>query len=80
MRARGGDWQPKSRLSNRGHRGNRCSGACGKEHLRIGANDESRETYRVPVLVEEMVRRGGWGTRQDKDSYKRVKGAASEKF
>src|SRR6201988_4208567 len=37
-------------------------------------NDESRETYRVPVLVEEMVRRGWLGDKTGQGFYKRVKG------
>src|SRR6267378_4150245 len=37
-------------------------------------NDESRETYRVPVLVEEMVRRGWLGDKAGQGFYKRVKG------
>jgi 3-hydroxyacyl-CoA dehydrogenase len=38
------------------------------------ANDESREMYRVPVLVEEMVRRGWLGDKTGQGFYKRVKG------
>jgi 3-hydroxyacyl-CoA dehydrogenase len=38
------------------------------------ANDESREMYRVPVLVEEMVRRGWLGDKAGQGFYKRVKG------
>jgi len=37
-------------------------------------NDESREVYRVPVLVEEMVRRGWLGDKTGQGFYKRVKG------
>jgi len=37
-------------------------------------HDESRETYRVPVLVEEMVRRGWLGDKTGQGFYKRVKG------
>jgi 3-hydroxyacyl-CoA dehydrogenase len=37
-------------------------------------NDESREMYRVPVLVEEMVRRGWLGDKTGQGFYKRVKG------
>jgi 3-hydroxyacyl-CoA dehydrogenase len=36
--------------------------------------DESREMYRVPVLVEEMVRRGWLGDKTGQGFYKRVKG------
>src|ERR1700719_848691 len=38
------------------------------------ANDESREMYRVPVPVEEMVRRGWLGDKTGQGFYKRVKG------
>src|ERR1700686_5424442 len=38
------------------------------------ANDESREMYRVPVLVEEMVRRGWLGDKTGQGFYKRSKG------
>src|SRR3979490_1904517 len=37
-------------------------------------NDESRETYRVPVLVEEMVRRRWLGDKTGQGFYKRAKG------
>jgi 3-hydroxyacyl-CoA dehydrogenase len=37
-------------------------------------NDESREMYRVPVLVEEIVRRGWLGDKTGQGFYKRVKG------
>jgi 3-hydroxyacyl-CoA dehydrogenase len=36
-------------------------------------NDESRETYRVPVLVDEMARRGWLGDKTGQGFYKRVK-------
>jgi 3-hydroxyacyl-CoA dehydrogenase len=38
------------------------------------ADDESREMYRVPVLVEEMLRRGWLGDKTGQGFYKRVKG------
>jgi 3-hydroxyacyl-CoA dehydrogenase len=37
-------------------------------------NDESREMYRVPALVEEMARRGWLGDKTGQGFYKRVKG------
>src|SRR5271168_4006686 len=37
-------------------------------------NDESREMYRVPVLLEEMGRRGWLGDKTGQGFYKRVKG------
>jgi 3-hydroxyacyl-CoA dehydrogenase len=38
------------------------------------SNDESREMYRVPVLVEEMARRGWLGDKTGQGFYQRVKG------
>src|ERR1700731_1065352 len=38
------------------------------------ASDESGEMYRVPVLAEEMVRRGWLGDKTGQGFYKRVKG------
>src|SRR5882762_8812586 len=43
-------------------------------------NDESRETYRVPVLVEEMVRRGWLGDKTGQGFYKRVKGSGEREI
>lgn len=37
-------------------------------------NDESREMYRVPVLVDEMVKRGWLGDKTGQGFYKRVRG------
>jgi 3-hydroxyacyl-CoA dehydrogenase len=37
-------------------------------------NDESREMYRVPALVDEMARRGWLGDKTGQGFYKRVKG------
>jgi 3-hydroxyacyl-CoA dehydrogenase len=37
-------------------------------------NDESREMYRVPALVEEMARRGRLGDKTGQGFYKRVRG------
>src|SRR5205807_8805768 len=39
-------------------------------------NDESRETYKVPALVEEMVKRGWLGDKTGQGVYKKVCGAA----
>jgi 3-hydroxyacyl-CoA dehydrogenase len=44
------------------------------------ANDESREMYRVPVLVDEMVRRGWLGDKTGQGFYKRVKGDAEREI
>src|SRR3984885_5599028 len=42
-------------------------------------NDESREIYKVPALVREMVRRGWLGEKSGQGFYKRIKkGAESE--
>lgn len=42
-------------------------------------NDESREMYRVPPLIEEMLRRGWLGEKSGRGFYQRVKkGAESE--
>ncbi len=42
-------------------------------------NDESREIYKVPALVQEMVKRGWLGEKSGQGFYKRVKkGAESE--
>jgi 3-hydroxyacyl-CoA dehydrogenase len=42
-------------------------------------NDESREIYKVPPLVQEMVRRGWLGEKSGQGFYKRIKkGAESE--
>jgi 3-hydroxyacyl-CoA dehydrogenase len=37
-------------------------------------NDESRESYKVPVLVEEMAKRGWLGEKTGQGFYKKVKG------
>jgi 3-hydroxyacyl-CoA dehydrogenase len=43
-------------------------------------NDESREMYRVPVLVEEMARRGWLGDKTGQGFYKRVKGEGEKEI
>ncbi len=43
-------------------------------------NDESREMYRVPALVEEMVRRGWLGDKTGQGFYKRVKGEGGKEI
>jgi len=43
-------------------------------------NDESREMYRVPVLGEEMVRRGWLGDKTGQGFYKRVKGSGEREI
>jgi 3-hydroxyacyl-CoA dehydrogenase len=42
--------------------------------------DESRETYRVPALVEEMVKRGWLGDKTGQGFYKKVRGAAEKEI
>jgi 3-hydroxyacyl-CoA dehydrogenase len=43
-------------------------------------NDESREMYKVPVLVEEMARRGWLGDKTGQGFYKRVKGGGEKEI
>ena len=43
-------------------------------------NDESRESYKVPALVEEMVKRGWLGDKTGQGFYKRVKGAGEKEI
>jgi 3-hydroxyacyl-CoA dehydrogenase len=42
--------------------------------------DESRETYRVPAVVEEMARRGWLGDKTGQGFYKRVKGSGEREI
>jgi 3-hydroxyacyl-CoA dehydrogenase len=42
-------------------------------------NDESREGYRVPALLEEMAKRNWLGDKTGQGFYKRVKGGESER-
>jgi len=43
-------------------------------------HDESREMYKVPVLVEEMARRGWLGDKSGQGFYKRVKGDSEKEI
>jgi 3-hydroxyacyl-CoA dehydrogenase len=43
-------------------------------------NDESRESYKVPALVEEMVKRGWLGDKTGQGFYKKVKGAGEKEI
>ena len=43
-------------------------------------NDESRESYRVPTLVEEMVKRGWLGDKTGQGFYKKVRGAGEKEI
>jgi 3-hydroxyacyl-CoA dehydrogenase len=43
-------------------------------------NDESRERYKVPVLVEEMTRRGWLGDKAGQGFYKKVKGEGEKEI
>ena len=43
-------------------------------------NDESREMYKVPPLIEEMVRRGWLGDKTGQGFYKRVKGEGEKEI
>src|SRR4029077_15631342 len=43
-------------------------------------DDESRETYKVPALGEEMARRGGVGEKTGQGCYKKVKGEGDKEI
>jgi 3-hydroxyacyl-CoA dehydrogenase len=43
-------------------------------------NDESRESYKVPALVEEMAKRGWLGDKTGQGFYKRVKGEGEKEI
>ena len=43
-------------------------------------NDESRERYKVPVMVEEMARRGWLGDKTGQGFYKKVKGEGEKEI
>jgi 3-hydroxyacyl-CoA dehydrogenase len=43
-------------------------------------NDESRESYRVPALIEEMVKRGWLGDKTGQGFYKKVKGEGEKEI
>ncbi len=43
-------------------------------------NDESREMYKVPALVEEMAKRGWLGDKMGQGFYKRVKGEGKQEI
>src|SRR5439155_24775961 len=43
-------------------------------------NDESREKYRVPSIVEEMVKRGWLGDKTGQGFYKKVRGAGEKEI
>ncbi len=43
-------------------------------------NDESREFYRVPALVEEMFKRSMLGDKTGQGFYKKVKGAGEKEI
>ena len=49
-----------------------------KNIYETAVNDESREAYKVPALVEEMVRRGWLGEKSGQGFYKRIKGGDGE--
>ena len=55
-------WPKSATFRTADHRGPRCAGPRGSQYLREhAASDESREMYRVPPLVEEMMKRGWLG-------------------
>jgi 3-hydroxyacyl-CoA dehydrogenase len=43
-------------------------------------NDESRDSYKVPALVEEMAKRGWLGDKTGQGFYKKVKGAGEKEI
>ncbi len=43
-------------------------------------NDESRESYKVPALIEEMVKRGWLGDKTGQGFYKKVKGEGEKEI
>ena len=43
-------------------------------------NDESRESYKVPAIVEEMVKRGWLGDKTGQGFYKKVKGEGEKEI
>jgi 3-hydroxyacyl-CoA dehydrogenase len=43
-------------------------------------NDESREMYRVPALIEEMLKRGWLGDKTGQGFYEKVKGAGEKEI
>src|SRR5579864_2383042 len=43
-------------------------------------NDESREIYRIPPFIEEMIRRGWLGDKTGQGFYKRVKGGGEKEI
>jgi 3-hydroxyacyl-CoA dehydrogenase len=43
-------------------------------------NDESREMYRVPALIEEMLKRGWLGDKTGQGFYRKVKGAGEKEI
>src|SRR5271166_2180145 len=51
-----------------------------KNIYETAANDESREAYKLPTLVQEMLRRGWLGDKTGQGFYKRVKGPGKEEI
>jgi 3-hydroxyacyl-CoA dehydrogenase len=51
-----------------------------KNIYQTAPNDESREMYKVPALVEEMVKRGWLGDKTGQGFYKKVKGAGEKEI
>jgi 3-hydroxyacyl-CoA dehydrogenase len=43
-------------------------------------NDESRESYRIPALIEEMAKRGWLGDKTGKGFYKKVRGEGEKEI
>src|SRR5262249_1954287 len=51
-----------------------------KNIYETAANDESRERYRVPALVEEMAKRGWLGDKTGQGFYKKLKGSGEREI
>ncbi len=51
-----------------------------KNIYETATDDESRESYKVPALIEEMLRRNWLGDKTGQGFYKRVKGSAEKEI
>jgi 3-hydroxyacyl-CoA dehydrogenase len=51
-----------------------------KNIYEMAPNDESRETYRVPAIIEEMAKRGWLGDKTGQGFYKKVKGEGEKEI
>jgi len=51
-----------------------------KNIYETASNDESRESYKIPALIEEMVKRGWLGDKTGQGFYKKVKGEGEKEI